>query len=154
MGYLKKTSFIWEEDWIEDFPKREDCRLKSQVKYSVAKELHLRTRDSTLTCILDQLPGQISEIQAFAPWHVEVIYYRRSSYLVDNFVHIQVISVYYPSLNHIALPKKLKDNLKVYVYFSSIVSAYIFNYLLIYYYKYSNVYFCKKKRARQNKQQL
>ena len=76
--------------------------------------------DSTLTCILDQLPGQISEIQAFAPCHVEVIYYRRSSYLADNFVHIQVISVYYLSLNHIALPKKLKDNLKVYVYFSSI----------------------------------
>ena len=75
--------------------------------------------NSTLTCILDQLPGQISEIQAFAPLHVEVIYYRRSSYLVDNFEHIQGISVYYPWLNHIALPKKLKDNLKVYVYFSS-----------------------------------
>ena len=111
--------------------------------------------DSTLTCILDQLPGQISEIQAFAPSHVEVIYYRRSSYLVDNFVHIQGISVYYPSLNHIALPNKLKDNLTVYVYVSSpFVSAYIFNNLLIYYCKYSNLYFCKKKRARQNKQQL
>ena len=140
---------------IEDFPKREDCRLKSQVEYSVAKELHLKTKCMVmvLTCILDQLPGQISEIQAFALWHVEVIYCRRSSYLVDNFVHIQGISVYYPWLNHIALPKKLKDNLKVYVYFFSIVSAYIFNYLLIYYYKYSNLYFCKKKRAKQNKQQ-
>ena len=113
---------------IEDFPKREDCRQKSQVKYSVAKELHLKTkcRVMVLTCILDQLPGQISEIQAFAPLHVEVIYYRRSSYLVDNFEHIQGISVYYPWLNHIALPKKLKDNLKVYVYFSSIISVYIF----------------------------
>ena len=30
---------------------------------------------------------------------------------------------------------------------------YIFNDLLIYYYKYSNLYFCKKKRAKQNKQQ-
>ena len=101
--------------------------------------------NSTLTCILDQLPGQISEIQAFAPLHVEVIYYRRSSYLVDNFEHIQGISVYYPWLNHIALPKKLKDNLKVYVYFSSIISAYIFNYLLIYYYKYSNLFLQEKK---------
>ena len=66
--------------------------------------------DSSLTCILDQLPGQIFEIQAFAPCHVELIYYRRSSYLVDNFVHIRGISVYYPSLNHIALPKKLKHS--------------------------------------------
>ena len=75
--------------------------------------------DSSLTCILDQLPGQIFEIQAFAPCHVELIYYRRSSYLVDNFVHIRGISVYYPSLNHIALPKKLKHS-KNALFFSSI----------------------------------
>ena len=123
MGYLKKTSFSWEEDWIEDSPKRQDCRLKSEVSTLLSKsytwELNVWC-DSTLTCILDQLPSQISEIQAFAACHVELIYCRRSAYLVDNFVHIKEISVYYPSLNRTALPKKSKDSLKVYIFFSSI----------------------------------
>ena len=50
---------------------------------------------------------------------MELRYYRRSAYLVDNFVHIQGISVYYPSPNRIALPRKMRDNRNVYVYFAS-----------------------------------
>ena len=50
---------------------------------------------------------------------MELRYYRRSAYLVDNFVHIQGISVYYPSPNRIALRRKMRDNRNVYVYFAS-----------------------------------
>ena len=50
---------------------------------------------------------------------MELRYYRRSAYLVDNFVHIQGISVYYPSPNRIALPRKMRDNRNVYFYFAS-----------------------------------
>ena len=34
-------AFSWEEDWIEDSPWRQDCRLKPHVHYSVGKELEL-----------------------------------------------------------------------------------------------------------------
>ena len=50
---------------------------------------------------------------------MELRYYRRSAYLVDNFVHIQGISVYYPSPNCIALPRKMRDDRNVYVYLAS-----------------------------------
>ena len=67
-----------------------------------------------LTCILDQLPDQILEIQAFAVCHVELIYCRRSAYLVDNFVRIQGISLYQSSLNRIDLLKKVRDHRNVF----------------------------------------
>ena len=50
---------------------------------------------------------------------MELRYYRRSAYLVDNFVRIQGISVYYPSPNRIALPRKMRDDRNVYVYLAS-----------------------------------
>ena len=50
---------------------------------------------------------------------MELRYYRRSAYLVHNFVHIQGISGYYPSPNRIALPRKMRDNRNVYFYFAS-----------------------------------
>ena len=137
MVYLKKTlasvdKRIQLKILLKDKTADWSLKLSTLLSKSYTWELNVWC-DSTLTCILDQLPGQISEIQAFAACHVELIYCRRSAYLVDNFVRIKEISVHYPSLNHIALPKKLKDSLKVYVFSLLFVSAYIFNNLLIYY---------------------
>ena len=60
------------------------------------------------------MPDQIFEIQAFSACHVELIYCRRSAYLVDNFVRIQGISLYYSSLNRIGLLKKVRDHRNVF----------------------------------------
>ena len=45
---------------------------------------------------------------------MELIYCRRSAYLVDNFVRIQGISLYYSSLNRIDLLKKVRDHRNVF----------------------------------------
>ena len=45
---------------------------------------------------------------------MELIYCRRSAYLVDNFVRIQGISQYYSSLNRIDLLKKVRDHRNVF----------------------------------------
>ena len=124
MGYLKKTIASVEKRielkiLLKDKTADWSLKLSTLLSKSYTWELNVWC-DSTLTCILGQLPSQISEIQAFAACHVELIYCRRSAYLVDNFVHIKEISVYYPSLNRTALPKKSKDSLKVYIFFSSI----------------------------------
>ena len=58
---------------------------------------------------MDQTPAQIFEIQVFAPCLVELIYCRRSAYLVDNFVRILGILIYFPSLSRIELPKKIRN---------------------------------------------
>ena len=55
------------------------------------------------------MPVQIFEIQVFESCLVELIYYRRSADLVDNFVRIQEISVYCSPLSCIGLPKKTKN---------------------------------------------
>ena len=85
--------------------------MSSIIQRSPTKRLYGK---QVLTCILDQLPDQIFEIQAFAACHVELIYCRRSAYLVDNFVRIQGISLYYSSLNRTDLLKKVRDHRNVF----------------------------------------
>ena len=105
MAYLngilkKKTSFIWKEDWIEDFPKREDFRLKSQVKYSVAKELLLRTKCMVIVlspafwinCQVKYLKHKLLHlamwkwyiIDAVHIWWITLYIYRWSQYIIHR----------------------------------------------------------------------
>ena len=46
---------------------------------------------------------------SFAPCLAELIYCRRSAYLVDNFVRILGILIYFPSLSRIELSKKIRN---------------------------------------------
>ena len=85
--------------------------MSSIIQLSPTKRLYGKY---VLTCILDQLPDQIFEIQAFAACHVELIYCRRSACLVGNFVRIQGISLYYSSLNRIGLLEKVRDHRNVF----------------------------------------
>ena len=99
MAYLEKnTSFSWQEESIEDSPKRQDCRLKSQVKYSVAKELHLRTKCMVIVlspaflinCQVKYLKYKLLHlamwkwyiIDAVHIWRITLYIYRWSQYII------------------------------------------------------------------------
>ena len=113
----RKYSVIIDNNSSFSAHSNENCKKKnsfSRYQFNNTTFTNRLYGKQVLTCILDQLPGQIFEIQAFAVCHVELIYCRRSAYLVDNFVRIQGISLYYSSLNRIDLLKKVRDHQTVF----------------------------------------
>ena len=113
----RKSSVIIDNNSSFSAHRNENCKKKnsfSRYQFNNTTFTNRLCGKQVLTCILDQLPDQILEIQAFAVCHVELIYCRRSAYLVDNFVRIQGISLYYSSLNRIDLLKKVRDHRNVF----------------------------------------